>query len=120
MELVTRTATDVLWYMGLVRRIAGNDVRRVYYAILLILVLWVIVAFTLYNVYKVNPLLAVALIANMSNLVWPLTALGNIYLNLKYLPREIRPSPLIVAGILVGVVFWIAFFAFFIASLILR
>lgn len=119
-ELVTRTATDVLWHMGLVRNIARDDVRKVYYTILFILVLWVIVAFTLYHVYKVSPLLALALIANMSNLVWPLTALGNLYLNLKYLPREIRPSPLIVVGILIGAIFWLTFFALFIASLILR
>ncbi len=119
-ELVTRTATDVLWYMGIVRNIVRGDVRKVYYAILFVLVLWVIIAFTLYNIYKVNPLLAVALIANMSNIVWPLTVLGNLYLNLKYLPREIRPSPLIVVGILIGIVFWLAFFAFFIASLTLR
>ncbi|MDM7275109.1 MAG: Nramp family divalent metal transporter [Thermoprotei archaeon] len=119
-EAVARTATDILWYMSRVRQAAKGDVRRVYYVILIILVLWIMAAFILFHIFKVNPLIAVALVANMSNLVWPLTVLGNIYLNMKYLPKEIRPSPIIVAGLLVGVAFWLTFFALFIASLILR
>jgi len=44
--------------------------------------------------------LAVALVANMSNIVYPATVLANLYLNNRYLPKEIRPSPLITIALI--------------------
>ena len=54
----------------------------------------------------------------MSNIVYPLTVLANIYLNNKHLPKEIRPSPLITVTLLLGYLFRLTFFVLFLRSLI--
>jgi len=119
MELIARTATDILWAMSSkLRKLTRGDVRLIYYPILTFMVFWVITSFILFYKFKVNPVLASALVANMSNLVYPITVLANLYLNNKYLPREIRPSPLITVALLLGCLFWLTFFALFVRSLI--
>jgi hypothetical protein len=119
MELVARTATDILWTMSpKLRELARGDVRLAYYPILAFMAFWVALSFILFYKFKVNPVLASALVANMSNIVYPLTVLANIYLNNKYLPKEIRPSPLITVALLLGCLFWLTFFVLFLRSLI--
>jgi len=119
MELVARTATDILWAMSSrLRELTRGDVRFIYYPILAFIAVWITASFILFYKFKVNPVLAAALVANMSNLVYPLTVLANLYLNNKYLPKEIRPSPLITIALLLGCVFWLSFFTLFLLSLI--
>lgn len=119
MELVARTATDILWAMSSrLRELTKGDVRFIYYPILAFIAVWITASFILFYKFKVNPVLAAALVANMSNLVYPLTVLANLYLNNKYLPKEIRPSPLITIALLLGCVFWLSFFTLFLLSLI--
>jgi len=118
-ELVVRTATDIIWTMSpRVRELTRGDVRLVYYPLLAAMTLWVALSYALFFLFNVRPLIAAALVANMSNIVYPLTVLANIYINNRYLPRELRPSPLITAALLVGCAFWLAFFALFLANLL--
>ncbi|MEM2501592.1 MAG: Nramp family divalent metal transporter [Acidilobaceae archaeon] len=120
-ELVVRTATDILWTMSSkIRELTRNDVRKVYYTLLAFMTLWIITSYILFYILKINPLLASALVANMSNIVYPLTVLANLYINIKYLPKEIKPSPIIVAILLVGTIFWLTFFTLFLLSLVLK
>jgi hypothetical protein len=119
MELVARTATDILWAMSSrLRELTRGDVRLIYYPILAFTVLWVTLSFILLYKLKANPVLAVTLVANMSNIVYPVTALANLYLNNRHLPKEIRPSPLITIALILGCIFWLTFFALFLRSLI--
>ncbi len=119
MELIARTATDILWAMSpKLREVVKGDVRLIYYPILAFMMIWVIVSFILFHKFKINPVLASALVANMSNIVYPVTVIANLYLNNKYLPKEIRPSPLITVALLLGCLFWLTFFTLFLLSLI--
>ena len=119
MELVARTATDILWAMSSrLRELTRGDVRLIYYPILAFMVLWVTLSFILLYKFKVNPVLAAALVANMSNIVYPVTVLANLYLNNRYLPKEVRPSPLITVTLALGCIFWLTFFVLFLRSLI--
>lgn len=118
-ELVVRTATDIIWTMSSkVRELTRGDVRLVYYPLLALMTLWVGASFILFFVYKVNPLIAAALVANMSNIVYPVTVLANLYLNNRYLPRELRPSPLVTGTLILGCIFWLTFFTLFLARLL--
>jgi len=112
-DLVARQVTDMLWSrLGGVRQWAKDDIRRVYYVLLALFVVWG----ALFIGYQF-PLFLVALSANVANLTMALSAVLTIILNRKFLPREFRPSVWRELALGANAVFFGAFFVFFLINL---
>jgi hypothetical protein len=87
LEGMTRAITDILWTGSKrIRAWRGGDVRVVYYAVLSAVSLWGIVALRL-----TQPIVLLALGANMAGIVFIIAALHLLYLNTRLLPVELRP-----------------------------
>jgi hypothetical protein len=86
-EGLTRSVTDILWSGSQrVRAWRGGDVRFVYYTVLTILVVWGLIALRMSP-----PIILLQLSANMAGVVFIISAPHTLYLNMKFLPKELRP-----------------------------
>ena len=84
---MTRAVTDILWTGSKrIRAWQGGDVRFVYYGTLIVVSLWGIVALRL-----TQPIVLLALSANMAGIVFIISALHVLYVNTRLLPVELRP-----------------------------
>jgi len=111
-DLVTRQTTDMLWFSSdKVRKWVKMDIRKVYYALLIIFFFWGISYFS----FKV-PLIILAISANIANLTMALSALLTIRVNRKFLPKEFRPPVWREALLAMNTVFFGFFFTLFIIS----
>ncbi len=109
-DLVVRQSTDMLWFASpRIRTWAKLDIRRVYYFLLLVFVLW-----GLMYVNITLPLIIFAVSANIANFTMALSAVATIRLNRKFLPKEFRPSLwrelILVANLLFFGFFFMMFF----------
>ena len=87
LEGMTRAITDILWTGSKrIRAWRGGDVRVVYYTILTMVTLWGIVALRL-----TQPIVLLALGANMAGIVFIISSLHLLYINTRLLPVELRP-----------------------------
>ncbi len=112
-DLVARQVTDMLWSRLMpIRRSAQEDIRRVYYAVLILFAVWG----ALFIGYRF-PLFLVALSANIANFTMALSAVLTIILNRKFLPKEFRGSAWREVALGANVVFFGFFFAYFILNL---
>lgn len=111
-DLVCRQVTDMLWWgSDRVRKWAKEDIRRVYYALLIVFVIWG----TMYMRITV-PLVLLAISANIANLTMTLSAILTIYLNRKFLPKEFRPPLWREVMLVANALFFGLFFTVFILS----
>ena len=88
----SRRWTDILW-SGSPRvrdSLRGNQVKRVYYAILSGYVLWSFVCAYVFTNYG-TPKLMTLVIANLNNLAIGVTALHLLWINCTLLPPALRP-----------------------------
>jgi hypothetical protein len=86
-EGMVRALTDILWTgSDRLRAWRGGDVRRVYYTVLAVVVLWGLVALRL-----VQPFVLLQIGANVAGIVFIFTALHLLYINTKLLPPALRP-----------------------------
>jgi hypothetical protein len=109
-EGMTRSITDILWTgSARVRAWRGGDVRKVYYAVLAVVVVWGIIALKL-----AAPVVLLQIGANIAGAVFIISALHLLYLNTRVLPRELRP-PMWRRLALVGM---IAFYGFFLTLVV--
>lgn len=109
-DMVTRTLVDLVWQASeRVRRWARGDIKRLYYTVLTFIIIWIFFAFMLNYILGIVPLAWILMVANISNLVLAVTGAATIYINYKFLPREIRIPwwSAVIVGI--GVVFWSTF-----------
>ena len=84
---MTRGITDMLWSgSARIRRWRGGDVRLIYYSVLSAVVIWGLIALRL-----TQPIILLQLGANMAGLVMVISAIHILYVNMKFLPRELRP-----------------------------
>jgi hypothetical protein len=87
LEGMTRAITDILWTGSKrIRAWRGGDVRIVYYGVLAVVILWGIVALRL-----TQPIVLLALSANMGGIVFIIGAMHLLYVNTTLLPPELRP-----------------------------
>jgi hypothetical protein len=87
LEGMTRAITDILWTGSKrIRAWRGGDVRVVYYSVLLVIILWGILALRL-----TQPIVLLALSANMAGIVFIISSLHLLYINTTLLPPELRP-----------------------------
>jgi hypothetical protein len=87
LEAMTRGITDILWAgSARIRAWRGGDVRVVYYSVLTILSVWGIVALRL-----TQPIILLALSANMAGIVFIISSIHLLYVNTRLLPVALRP-----------------------------
>ncbi len=95
-EGMARSMTDLLWTGSRrARRFATRqdgdaqpvgDVRWIYYGLLLAFVVWGLIALRL-----TRPIILLQMAANIAGAVMVISALHILYINMKFLPREIQP-----------------------------
>jgi hypothetical protein len=85
-ESMTRAVTDILW-TGSRRARQWNDVRRVYYGVLIAVAVWGMVALSL-----AQPIFLLQLGANVASGVFVIASLHLLYINTTSLPPELRPG----------------------------
>jgi len=87
LEGMVRALTDILWTgSDRLRAWRGGDVRRVYYSVLAVVVVWGLIALRL-----VQPIVLLQIGANVAGIVFIFTALHLLYINTKLLPPALRP-----------------------------
>ena len=87
LEGMTRAITDILWTgSSRIREWRGGDVRVVYYSVLVTISLWGILALGL-----TQPIILLALSANMAGIVFIISSLHLLYINTRLLPVALRP-----------------------------
>ena len=106
-EGLTRSITDILWSGSRrVREWRGGDVRVVYYVTLAVVVFWGLIALRLSQ-----PIILLQVSANMAGVVFIFSAPHILYLNMKFLPKELRP-PVWRRCALVFLAFFYGFFVY--------
>ena len=87
LEGMTRAITDILWTgSSRIRAWRGGDVRVVYYTVLAVITAWGIIALRLSQ-----PIILLALSANMAGIVFIISSLHLLYVNTRLLPVALRP-----------------------------
>lgn len=87
LDAMTRAITDILWTgSSRIRAWRGGDVRVVYYVTLTVISLWGILAMRL-----TQPIILLALGANMAGIVFIISSIHLLYVNTRLLPVELRP-----------------------------
>ncbi len=87
LEAMTRGVTDILWAgSARIRAWRGGDVRVVYYSVLAVITVWGILALRM-----TQPIVLLALSANMAGIVFIISSLHLLYVNTRLLPVELRP-----------------------------
>lgn len=92
---VARRWTDIIWTSSSrVRdRLKPNQVSRVYYTILVLYVVWSFIMATVFLRYGESDVAKqmVTVIANLNNVAIGATAFHVLWINTRFLPRELRP-----------------------------
>jgi hypothetical protein len=114
-DLVVRQSTDMLWFASdRVREWAKKDIRKIYYLLLIVFVLW---GSLFMNIWL--PLIIFAVSANIANFTMALSAVLTIRLNRKFLPKEYRPALWREIILVLNLIFFGFFFSvFFIVKII--
>ena len=113
-ERMTRAITDILWTGSrTVRRWRGGDVRVVYYTVLGALAFWGVIALGL-----APPIVLLQLGANMAGIVFVVSSLHLLYINTRFLPKEIRPPMWRRVALVAMSVFYGAFVVLWLGSML--
>ena len=111
-DLVPRQCTDMLWYSSeRIRKWAKNDIRKVYYGMLIAVIIWG----TIYVNISV-PLIILAISANVANFTMALSAILTVIVNRKFLAKEFRPQVWREIVMIVSMVFFGIFFTVFVLT----
>ena len=85
---IVRRWTELIWTgSGRVRHMQGNQVKYIYYSIMVIYFFWGLIALRL----TPNPLFLAVVTGALRNLGLSATALHTLYINRKLLPEPLRP-----------------------------
>jgi hypothetical protein len=104
---MVRVITDILWTASSrMRRWSRGDVRKVYYSVLAVVVVWGTIALRL-----TQPIILLQLGANMAGVVFVISSLHVLYVNTTLLPVELRP-PIWRRVALVGLSLFYGFFVY--------
>jgi hypothetical protein len=104
-EGMTRAITDILWTgSAQVRAWRGGDVRKVYYTIMTMLVVWGLIAMRL-----AQPIVLLKLGANVAGAVLMVSSMHLLYINTRLLPPHVRP-PAWRRAVLVSITVFYGFF----------
>jgi hypothetical protein len=104
-EAMVRSITDILWTGSRrLREWRGGDVRRVYYLVLAVVVIWGIIALRL-----AQPIFLLVLGANVAGFIFVVASLHLLYVNTRLLPAELRPPMWRRVSLVVMAVFYATF-----------
>ena len=104
-DMMARVNTDLVWGMSeRIRRLAGEDIRRVYYCLLGAFVLWGCIAINL-----AQPKALVLISSNVAGFILVVSAIHILLLNHKTLPRAVR-SPWWTRALVASAVLFYGFF----------
>jgi len=104
----SRRWTDILW-SGVARirdSLHGNQVRRIYYGILIGYVGWSVICFWMFSLYG-SPKLMTIVIANLNNVAIGVTSFHLLHINRTLLPAPLRPRWYQQLGLLACGVFYV-------------
>ena len=88
MDGLVRVTTDIMWTaLPEVRRVAKDDVRKVYYGLLAVFIIWGCFALTL-----AQPIVLVLIGANVAGFILVFSSIHIILVNRRLLPEPLRPS----------------------------
>ncbi len=105
LEGLARSLTDILWTGSKrVREWRDGDVRKVYYSVLILLVVWGVVALRL-----AQPIFLLQLGANVGGAVLCIASLHLFYINTRLLPEHVRPPLWRRLGLLACAIFYGSF-----------
>jgi hypothetical protein len=111
-----RLSTDIVWTgSARARRWANDDIRRVYYGLLILFAAWGCVA-----IHLTRPFLLAALAANAAGFILIVAGIHILVLNTRHLPRELRGPWWTRAGVAGAVLFYAFFFVMNLAALVRR
>ena len=111
-DLVPRQCTDMLWYSSeRVRKWSKNDIRKVYYGMLIAVIVWgtIYVNITL-------PIIILAISANVANFTMALSAILTVRVNRKFLAKEFRPQVWREVIMIASMAFFGLFFTLFVLT----
>jgi hypothetical protein len=95
-DLLARHWTDILWVTSpSVKKLAGDQVRWVYYSLLLVYAVWGTITLAL-----LSPLQIAKVGAVLGNVALGFSAFHTLYVNRTLLPRELRPNSLMQLGLI--------------------
>jgi hypothetical protein len=101
-----RISTDILWSgSSRVRRWAREDIRVIYYTLIVAFAVWGAVAINL-----ARPDILVLIAANSAGFILMVAAFHSLVLNARFLPREVQAPLWQQAGVVAAVVFYGFFF----------
>ena len=87
-DSLARRWTDIIWVVNpRVKKMKGNQVKYIYYGILVAYIIWGTFALTLFD-----PLTLAKYGAGIGNLALGVSAVHTLYVNRKFLPPEMRPG----------------------------
>jgi hypothetical protein len=106
LEATVRVVTDLLWTASSrIRSWRGGDVRKLYYSVLAVVVVWGVIALGL-----AQPILLLQIGANIAGVTFIIAGAHLLYINTHFLPVELRP-PLWRRAMLVLLILFYAFFS---------
>ena len=95
-DMIARRWTDIIWSCNpQAQRLQGNQVKYVYYGILLIYAVWGLIALWLFD-----PLIILQIGGVLMNLAMGFSAWHTWYVNRTLLPPELRPGWFMQAGVI--------------------
>jgi hypothetical protein len=107
LEALVRASTDILWTGSKrIRDWRGGDVRRVYYFVLGLVVVWGAFALGV-----AQPIFLLQLSANIASVVFVISAIHLLYINTRLLAPELRPGLWPRVGLVAMVIFY-GFFSY--------
>ena len=87
-DSLARRWTDIIWVVNpRVKKMKGNQVKYIYYGILVAYIIWGTFALSLFD-----PLTLAKYGAGIGNLALGISAIHTLYVNRKFLPPELRPG----------------------------
>jgi hypothetical protein len=114
LEAMVRAVTDILWTGSKrVRAWRGGDVRRIYYTLLGVVVVWGMIALKL-----AQPILLIQISANVAGVTFVIAGVHLLYVNTRLLPEAVRPGIWPRVGLVALVLFYGAFSLLSIRALI--
>jgi hypothetical protein len=101
-EGMVRSITDLLWTGSpRVRGWRGGDVRAVYYTVLAAVAMWGIFALRV-----AAPIILLKIAANVAGFVFVIASLHLLFINTRFLPKEVRPPLWRKAGLIAMSLFY--------------
>ena len=99
---VPRRYTDIIWTgFASARKLEEHNAKWIYYPILVVYILWGVIA-----MYRLQPFLMILISATIAGYLLVITSLHTLYVNRKFLPKEIQPPVWRQIGLILCAVFY--------------